>query len=167
MDDDWNDSDTMPVSALPLRRPLLIAKGAHLFSQREVSGKATTTPSDRVTAEITAKFPWIVIVSTSLSRPIADFVKERHPATIIVPVIGDAVHLTVENLLKILREEFGVLARTPRNPRTMSWLNLEKFVDEPGVVIAGPDDYGLVGVEADRELTLNEMIAKRSDNDWI
>jgi hypothetical protein len=61
----------------------------------------------------------------------------------------------------------GIRMALPRNRRTVSWVNLQKFVSAgQSVTFVGEDDHVSIGVEPEKELTFKDLADKRARSGW-
>lgn len=178
MDSEWRDEDYAQFAATneettqaqTKHRPLLVVKGALLFSKFDAKGMPLQELSRETVASVEAKFPYVVVMSSPSSLVIAQAARAAFskPENMHIVTINDGdVHKSIADLLNALRHVFSVSVRSPRDARTLTWLNIEKFIDDAYVTVAGPSDYAKIGIDPEKEPDLNELIRRRSDNDWI
>lgn len=169
-DEEWTSAETTELRATAGKRPLLIVKGSLFFAKRAADGKCMLEVSPTTIAEVAAQFPYVFTMITGASQAVAQAARDAWPDKNnfqILPIIAADVTGTINNMLNILRDDFGVSVRKPRDTRTLSWLNIEKYIIADDVTVVGPEDHAKIGLVADKEPDLNEMIRRRSENDWI
>lgn len=76
--------------------------------------------------------------------------------------IGDTI-----SRLKNLLQGIGLRFTPIRNPRTVSPLNIYKFVQGDRMVVVKDDDYAKFGIEPDKELTFQDMVKRRKQSAWL
>lgn len=146
---------------------VLIVKGPLFFAKRESNGKATLEPSDETIDKVLQRFKTIIIFSaTKDSRRVADYVKKRHPPTMVVEMDNDAVMASVSRMVEALMS-VGLVVGRPHNLREISWLNIDKFINDKRAVVVGPDGHSILGIEVEQEPDMNEMMRRRQRaNEW-
>ncbi len=68
--------------------------------------------------------------------------------------------------LRARLEEMGMQFRPIRNTRSVSFLNIHKFIHTGDFMTFGLDDHATVNVKVDKELTFQDLAAQRRSNAW-
>lgn len=173
--DDWRDEAWVSAESTELlnatgRRPLLIVKGSLFFAKLDAEGKCMLEVSPTTVAEVAAKFPYVCVMTTAASETVAEGARGLWPDPDnfrLLRILDHDITSTIDSMLTILSKDFGVSVRRPRDARTLSWLNIDKYIDDTSVTCVHPEEHAKIGLVADKEPDLNEMIRRRSDNDWI
>lgn len=76
--------------------------------------------------------------------------------------VGDTI-----SRLKNLLQSLGLRLCPMRNPRTVSPLNIQKFVQGDRLTTVKDDDYAIFGIAPDKELTFQDMVKKRKQSSWL
>lgn len=146
---------------------VLIVKGPLFFAKLDVNGIATMEPSDATIDAVLQRFKTIIIFSATVSsRPMADYVKKRHPPTMVVEVDTNSIMLSLGRMVEALHT-VGITVNRPSNVREISWLNIEKFVNDKRAVIVSASGHATIGLEPDKEPDMQEMMRRRQRaNEW-
>jgi hypothetical protein len=68
--------------------------------------------------------------------------------------------------LRAMLVGLGVRFKPIRNPRTVSYLNIHKFILDDTCCVVGRDEYEKLGIDPDKELTFQDMANKRARSAW-
>jgi hypothetical protein len=151
-------------------RPVILFTDVDFFAERDKDGKPKGRWSAKVWDQVVEKFlngehRLIICVDDELGKwAKGNFVAEHHDdLTVFTIKPGSATENTLR--LQITLQSLGLKMKTIRNKRTVSFLNIHKYV-VGGLSYYAADDYEKAGVAIDKELTFSDMVSQRKSSAW-
>lgn len=143
-------------------RDILIVGGLLFFALRDAAGKPTYQLSQKTLDEVTTMFRQIFVFYTidhaKLIEALTDYPNMRLFAIDKLRV-KECMEAAVDELNKQ-----GVHFRPfPPNRREVSWLNLNRWINDPKVSFVLSDEHAKLGLEPEKEETFKDAAGSRRD----
>lgn len=144
-------------------KKLLIVTLPAFFAQRDIKNQVKGTPSVRVMEQIKEKFDTVLVFISA-----KDLESHRDYFAGVDTCVIDATAVTesLERLTRKLMDDYGVEAAFPKNNRTVSWLNIGKYIYDKRVTVVGQNDHAVIGIDPDKEFSFQEMRRQRRRDGW-
>ena len=142
---------------------VVVVQSPAFFMKRDKENHPTREFSERVFQEFSLKFEDAHVI-VCVDDPNEAWAKEHLSALEIFRVhFAEANQTTIR--LRARLQDLGIRFKVTRNSRQMSFLNLDRFALDPYLSV-GADDYLAMEIEPEKELTFQDMVAKRRRNSW-
>lgn len=148
---------------------IYLISSAEFFSFRSKDMTPTGEFSQAIVDQLLAKYPLatFVVYCTPSCAPIrAALDALQNPCIRTFESDPQNVGDTAVKLKSFLTS-LGVRFKPIRNPRTVSVLNISRFVVGGTLQCITRDDYDKLGIEPDKELTFADMAKQRRKNAWL
>jgi len=142
---------------------VLIVLDARLFCVRDAKGKDTDQISDSMLQQAGGLYQKVVIM------PVYGWVLEK-PIREAVDRLGlhfeieDPLQGSVQSRVELLKKKIMILGgriKPHKNPREISHLNIDKYVEGDHILFARRDDWERVGLKLDKPETFEDHSSKR------
>lgn len=151
-------------------RPVILFTDIDFFTSRDKDGKPKGEWSSKVWDQVVEKFlngenRVIICVDDELGKwANGNFITGHHDDLIIFNIkAGSATENTLR--LQVTLQSLGLKMKTIRNKRTVSFLNIHKYV-QGNLAYYSADDYEKADVQMDKELTFADMASQRRSSAW-
>ena len=150
---------------------VLVVTDAAFFSERTTKGKVMHLEkwvfSEELRDEVLKKYAHVILTVSDNS---IEFVRKGFGETdkvTCVQVLPDSVSATTDMLIAKIQEHCSARIVLPKNRRTVSWLNLHRFIDDSHIDFAGIDSHSALGFKIPKEKTFADSVKERSRKGWV
>ena len=153
----------------PATGKIIFVSNAALFAQRGKKMEVKKEFSQGILDQLVAKYPSdTFIVCTDGSYSVFDEYLENAKSRIDLrtfKISENSLGETTTRLIALLKG-LGVRFKRIRNPRSVHYRTIYKFIDDDNFLYVEASDYDLLGISPDKELTFNDMAKKRERASW-
>lgn len=150
---------------------VLVVTDVAFFSERTAEGKMKHLEkwvfSEELRDEVFKKYAHVIVAVGDNS---AEFVRKGFGETdkvTCVQILPDSVATTTDTLIAQIQEHCNTRIVLPKNRRTVSWLNLHRFIDDSHVDFASIDAHSALGFKTPKEKTFADSAKERSRKGWV
>lgn len=138
-----------------------------LFSRRDRRGRVTEEPSPTMLVQASERYRRVVVLPVfgkiSLIRKLRDFVEELRIDNIDVRDVKCDL-FTMTELVKEVALELGATIRKVDNPRELSVMSVNRYLEGDSVVAVYREDWRKAGIELDKDKSFADFEKERSSH---
>jgi hypothetical protein len=153
---------------------VLLVTDIAFFVERDPDGKMadpgkpdTWIFSEDLRDAVLAKYGCVLVATTSDHRQFLETGFGETDKVEYILVSPSSVLASTAAVIEKLQERCSVRMTLPKNKRTVSWLNLSRFVSDSRVDFADASSHSTLGFEVPKTKTFMDYAKERSRNGWI
>ena len=136
------------------------------FLQRRASDNSPLHEiSTKVVEQMLAQYDQIIVFSLNEKESFSSI--PSVPNLMVCIIDRDTVFESMRRVVLLLKQQFQVDVKMPKDPRRLSWLNIGEYISDERVRVVGADDYQKACIEPDKDLSFNDLTKIRAKKSWI